>query len=79
MYLEQSDDYSTHLYELLYKLDEASQSFVKEVVHQVEHMGCPICNKEWDEDVTFLVTGIHHIQCPGCDAEIAYEKEEPTE
>ena len=79
LYLEQSDDYSTHLYELLYKLDEASQNFVKEVVHQVEHMGCPICNKEWDEDVTFLVTGIHHIQCPGCDAEIAYEKEEPTE
>ena len=76
-YLDVSDDVSTELYAKLYNLDRQTKKFCKEVVHQVEHMGCPMCGKEWDEDVTFLRPGIHYILCPNCNAERPYEKETP--
>ena len=76
-YLDVSDDVSTELYAKLYNLDKQTKKFCKEIVHQVEHMGCPMCGKEWDEDVTFLRPGIHYILCPNCNAERPYEKETP--
>lgn len=76
-YLDVSDDVATELYAKLYNLDKQTKKFCKEVVHQVEHMGCPMCGKEWDEDVTFLRPGIHYILCPNCNAERPYEKETP--
>lgn len=76
-YLDVSDDVATELYAKLYNLDRQTKKFCKEVVHQVEHMGCPMCGKEWDEDVTFLRPGIHYILCPNCNAERPYEKETP--
>lgn len=76
-YLDVSDDVATELYAKLYNLDRQTKKFCKEVVHQVEHMGCPMCGKEWNEDVTFLRPGIHYILCPNCNAERPYEKETP--
>ena len=76
-YLDVSDNVATELYAKLYNLDRQTKKFCKEVVHQVEHMGCPMCGKEWDEDVTFLRPGIHYILCPNCNAERPYEKETP--
>ena len=76
-YLDVSDDVATELYAKLYNLDRQTKKFCKEIVHQVEHMGCPMCGKEWDEDVTFLRPGIHYILCPNCNAERPYEKETP--
>lgn len=73
-YLDVSDDVATELYAKLYNLDRQTKKFCKEVVHQVEHMGCPMCGKEWDEDVTFLRPGIHYILCPNCNSERPYEK-----
>ena len=76
-YLDVSDDVRTELYAKLYNLDIQTKEFCKGIVHQVEHMGCPMCGKEWDEDVTFLRPGIHYILCPNCNAERPYEKETP--
>ena len=74
LYLAESDDISTDLYRDLWDLDQKTAEFNRKVVHQVEHLGCPYCGNEWDEDITFLPKGIHYVECPECYAERGFEK-----
>jgi len=74
MYLNVSDDTGTELYRKLYDVDIATQQFHKDVVHQVKHIGCFNCGKNWDEDITFLSHGPHTVRCPHCYADYPFEK-----
>lgn len=74
LYLNMSDDTANELYSRLYELDEKTKKFHKEIVHQVEHLHCPICEKDSDEDITFLSKGLHFIECPHCYAKRPIEK-----
>lgn len=74
LYLEVSDDVSTELYAKLYDLDQKTEQFHQDVIHQVQHLGCPNCGKPWDEDITFLPSGIHFVECPYCFSERGFEK-----
>lgn len=75
LYLEFSSDVSSDLYAELYDLDEQTRTFREQVVHHIEHFGCPMCGTEWDEDLTFAPTGINIIHCPKCGAERPFEVE----
>ena len=75
LYLEFSSDVSSDLYAELYDLDEQTRTFREQVVHHIEHFGCPMCGTEWDEDLTFAPTGINTIHCPKCGAERPFEVE----
>jgi hypothetical protein len=75
LYLEFSSDVSTDLYAELYDLDEQTRAFREQVVHHIEHFGCPMCGTEWDEDLTFAPAGINTIHCPKCGAERPFEVE----
>lgn len=66
MYMENSNDYSTKEYAMIYMLDEKIKNSYNKVIHKIQHMGCPGCGVEWDEDLTFLSKGIHEITCPKC-------------
>lgn len=74
MYLNISDDVTSELYAKLYDVDEKTKEFHTAVVHQIEHMTCPICGEESDEDITFLPEGVHFIECPHCYAKRGIEK-----
>lgn len=74
LYLNMSDDTANELYSRLYELDEKTKKFHKEIVHQVEHLHCPICEKDSEEDITFLSKGLHFIECPHCYAKRPIEK-----
>ena len=74
IYLEISDDISSELYAMLYKLDQATRSFQDKIVHQTITLGCFSCGKDWVEDITFLKEGPHYIECPYCYAERGFEK-----
>lgn len=74
LYLNMSDDTANELYSRLYELDEKTKKFHKEIIHQVEHLHCPICEKDSDEDITFLSKGLHFIECPHCYAKRPIEK-----
>lgn len=76
IYLDLTDDLTTDLYAKLYELDQITAEFNKKLIHQVMHLGCPFCANEWDEDVTFIDTGMHYTRCPKCGNERPIMKEE---
>lgn len=74
-YLEISDDISSVLYAKLYELDQVTAEFNKKLIRQTYHLGCAFCAKEWDEDITFIDTGMHYTRCPNCGNERPFVKE----
>lgn len=74
MYLEVSQDVSTVVYKKLYDADTMAETFNNNLHRQTLKMGCPGCNHQWYEDITFLEDGIHEIHCPKCNLSRLIEK-----
>ena len=69
-----SNDVTTDIYAALYELDEKTKEFHEGLIHQSITLGCPLCGKDWEEDITFLKKGIHYVECPNCYCERGFEK-----
>lgn len=73
-YIEISKDFSTDVYNRLYKNTEPLRiSFNKNVKRKMKHITCFNCSKEWDVDVTFMEGSIGESECPKCKTLIRFE------
>ena len=70
LYMEQSDDYGSELYHILYEAEVETGKYkliTANVPRKFKHIGCFKCNYEWDFDETEKKVGeIYQVTCPAC-------------
>lgn len=73
-YIEISKDFSTDVYNRLYKITEPLRlKFIKGVKKKIKHITCFNCSHEWDVDVTFMEGSIGESECPDCGTVVRFE------